>query len=221
MRVIRFLFSAFVLLAAAFTAHGASAVFGDNYVMLNSPQATEPGKKVEVIEFFAYYCPHCNALDQSITAWVKAHGDNIVFKRVHTSVTGEAVPQQRLYYTLESMGKVEEFHSKILYAIHSQRRHLNTDDEIADFMSQQGMDRQKFLDIYRSFSVQAKVNRALKMQESYEIHNWPTIVLDGRFVTSPPIAGSKLATYDENIAQSLMFKVMDELVSQQISERNK
>jgi thiol:disulfide interchange protein DsbA len=213
MRVIRFLFSAFMLFAIACLANGAP-VFGEDYVSLTTPQPTEAGKKVEVIEFFAYYCPHCNALDQSLADWVKAQGDNIVFKRVHTTVTGEPVPQQRLFYTLETMGKLEEFHPKIFYAIHFQKKHLNTGEEILDFVTEHGIDKQNFQAIYNSFSVQSKVSRAVKMQAAYDVHTWPNIVLDGRFVVSPPIAGSKLETYDENVAQNLMLKTMTELVSQ-------
>jgi thiol:disulfide interchange protein DsbA len=221
MRIIRLILSAFVLLVTTGVAHAAAPVKDVDYVMLASPQSTIAGKKVEVIEFFAYYCPHCNALDTPLANWVKAQGDNIVFKRVHTSVTGEEVPQQRLYYTLEAMGKVDEFHSKILFAIHSQRKHLDTEDDIADFIATLGIDRQKFLDAYHSFAVQSKVTRALQMQNSYEIHTWPTIVVDGRFVTAPPIAGAAMDPYNENVAQVMMLKVLDGLVQQQLKERSK
>jgi thiol:disulfide interchange protein DsbA len=220
MRLIRSLFSAFVLFATACAAHGAP-VLGEDYGSLTTAQPTEAGKKVEVIEFFAYYCPHCNALDQSLSTWVKAQGDNVVFKRIHTTITGEPVPQQRLFYTLETMGKLEQLHTKILYAIHIQRKHLDTDEQILDFIAQQGIDKQNFLDVYNSFSVQSKVNRAVKMQAAYDVHTWPTIVLDGRWVLSPPISGAKLDSYDENVAQNLMLKTMDDLVSQLHEARNK
>lgn len=219
MRVLRLLFSAFILLSAA--AYGATPINGQDYGTLNPAQPTESGKKVEVIEFFAYYCPHCNALDPELANWVKTQGDNIVFKRVHTSVTGEPVPQQRLFYALESMGKEEQYHTKILYAIHFLKKHLDDDKEIIDFMVQQGIDRQQFLDVYNSFTVQSKVKRAVQMQEAYDIHTWPTIVLDGRLVTSPPIAGGRLEKYDENTAQDLMLKIMDQLVLKLKDERNK
>jgi thiol:disulfide interchange protein DsbA len=219
MRFIRLLLSAFILIAVTCDAFGALPVIGEGYLPLPTPQATESGKKVEVIEFFAYYCPHCNALDQSLTKWVKSQGDNIVFKRVHTTVTGEPVPQQRLFYTLESMGKLDEFHSKIFDAIHIQRKHLDTDEQILEFVTQQGIDKENFLAIYNSFSVQSKVTRAVKMQTSYGVHTWPTIILDGRYMTSPPIAGSKIVPYDENVAQSLMLITLENLVTQLHKDR--
>jgi thiol:disulfide interchange protein DsbA len=219
MRIVRFVLSVLCLLAFADAGFATPLIEGQDYAVLYPAQTTEPGKKVEVIEFFAYYCPHCNALDQPLADWVKKQGDNIIFKRIHTSVTGDPVPQQRLYYALETMGKEEEFHKKILTAIHFQKLHLDDDDDIIGFMVRQGMDRQKFTDVYRSFAVQSKVNRAIKMQSAYLVNTWPTIVLDGRIATSPPLVGAKLETYDEKVAQNMMLAVMDELVTRLRQDR--
>lgn len=221
MRTIRFLLSALLCMLFAVTAHAQVQMGNGSFGLINPPQSTIPGKKVEVIEFFAYYCPHCNALDASLNEWVRAQGDNIVFKRVQTSITGEAVPQQRLFYTLETMGVEEEYHSKIFNAIHIQKIHLDTDEDIVNFMANHGMDRQKFVDVYRSFSVQSKVQRALQMQSAYGVNTWPTIVFDGRLFTSPPMAGANMATYDESIAQSLMLKNMDQMVAELHQQRDK
>ena len=221
MRVFRSLLSAIAFLTFAFTAQAQTAALGRNYGLINPAQPTEAGKKVEVIEFFAYYCPHCNALDPVLANWVKEQGDNIIFKRVHTSANGEPMPQQKLFYALQAIGKEDEYHSKILLAIHFQHMHLDSDEQIIDFMAKQGMDKQKFTEIYNSFSVQSKVQRAIQMQNSYDVHNWPTIVLDGRLITSPPMAGADMASYNEETAQNMMLKVMDQLVAQLKKERDK
>src|SRR4051794_30722164 len=109
---------------AAFLSLSSASVFaatpqnGAEYLTLPTAQPTEAGNKVEVIEFFAYYCPHCNVFDPLLSAWVKKQGNNIVFKRVHVSSDPRVAPQQRLYYTLEAMGLVEQYHSKVFDAIH-------------------------------------------------------------------------------------------------------
>jgi thiol:disulfide interchange protein DsbA len=223
MRMFRLLFSIVSLFAVVVVAHAITPIDGENYLTLDPAHATEPGKKVEVIEFFAYYCPHCNALDLPLANWVKAQGDNIVFKRVHTTNSGdnEPMPQQRLFYALEAMGKEDEFHQKIMFAIHFQKQRLSSDEDIIDFMVKLGVDRQKFIDVYHSFTVRSKVTNAIQMQASYQIDNWPTIVIDGRFATSPPIAGSHMDTYDEPVAQDLMLSVMEGLVAKLHKERNR
>jgi thiol:disulfide interchange protein DsbA len=224
MRATRYLLTVFTLFFLSLTAYAAvpaGPVMGQDFVPLTPSQPTIAGNKVEVIEFFAYYCPHCYVLDQPLAGWIKAQGDNIAFKRIHTSITGEPVPQQRLYYTLEAMGREEEFHDRILNEIHVQRKRLSTDAEIIAFISEQpGMDKQKFSELYNSFSVESKVNRAIQMQRSYSINTWPTIVLDGGLVTSPPLVGAKMDPYNEIVAQNAMLKVMDALVGQLHRLRN-
>jgi len=223
MRLIRPLLSTLLALMLAFAAGAAVAapLAGKDFVYVDPAQVTEPGNKVEVIEFFAYYCPHCNALDQPLADWVKKQGDNVVFKRVHTTVTGEPVPQQRLFYALQLMGREDEFHGKILSAIHFRRMRLDQDDDIIDFMVRQGLDREKFTALYHSFAVQSKVNQAVQMQANYQARSWPLIVLDGKLATSPPMVGAEMNPYDEKTAQNTMLNVMDELVAQLLQERSK
>ena len=219
MRIIRLLLASLALLCFAVPGYTAS-VQGEDYTLLSPPQPTVSGKKVEVIEFFAYDCPHCYALDRPLTEWAKADADKIVFKRVHVSPNGEPTPQQRLYYTLDAMGKAEEYQSRVLYAMHVQHVRLNTDDDVIDFMVRSGIDRNKFNEIYNSFSVQTKMQRSLQMMSSYQIHSWPTIVIDGKYVTSPALAGSRMPSHEENAANLLMLKVMDNLVDQLAKTRH-
>ena len=75
---------------------------GVDYKTMAKPQLTDAGKKIEVIEFFGYFCPHCNVLDPSLTEWVKKQGDKIVFKRVHVLFDPRLLPIQQTYVTLSS-----------------------------------------------------------------------------------------------------------------------
>ncbi len=187
MRLLRRLSCAAILLACAGLA-GASPTVpkeGAEFATLQDPQPTDSGKKVEVIEFFAYYCPHCYAFEPKLAAWVKKQGDNIVFRRVHVP-RGEAVAaQQRLFFTLESLGMLEQYHDKAFNAMHVDRLPLAQDEQVFDWASRAGIDRARFIDAYRSFGVQAKVRRAQAMMEGYRITHWPMVAIDGRFLTSP------------------------------------
>ena len=110
-----------LLLTAASVSASASPsapVTGVEFLTLPTAQNTDAGQKVEVIEFFAYYCPHCNALQTQLSAWLKKQAPNIVHKRVHIGQGPSANSQQRLYFTLESMGLVEKFQSRVFDAIH-------------------------------------------------------------------------------------------------------
>lgn len=201
------------LFAAAVGATPANPVSGTDYRTLDNPQQTDAGKKIEVIEFFWYACPHCNALDPSLSAWVKKQGDKIAFKRVPIAFRESFVPQQKLYYTLEAMGKLEELHSKIFHAIHGARQSLDTESTIIAFIEKQGIDKKKFADLYNSFGVQTKAGRATQLQQAYRIDGVPTIAIDGRFVTAPSIVGAQLGQQPESILHEATLQVMDGLVA--------
>lgn len=217
--------ASFGLLAMSAGAAGASPASpknGVDFLTLDKAQQTESGKKVEVTEFFWYNCPHCNAFEPALAAWVKKQGDNIAFKRVPVAFNESFVPQQRLYYALEALGKSEELHPKLLNAIHVERQRLDKEGPITDFVVKQGVDKQKFLDMYNSFTIQSKVQRAARMQQDYKIDGVPTIAIDGRFVTSPSIAGAGLVpNQPEPALQAAALQVMDSLVASVRKEHGK
>jgi len=204
-------------LAAAFAAVPAVATepqAGAQYLVLPSVQPTDTGKKVEVIEFFAYYCPHCYAFEPLLHAWVKKQGDNIVFKRVHVPGGASVLPQQRLFYTLDAMGLLDQYHQKVFDAIHQQHVRLSSDEQVFDWVAQNGIDRARFTDTYRSFGIQARLRRAAAMMDAYYVDRWPLVVIDGRFVTSPSHAGASApAGSTEAQQQETALQVMDFLVT--------
>ena len=210
------------LLAMSAGAAPASPKSGVDFLTLDKPQQTESGKKVEVTEFFWYNCPHCNLFEPSLAAWVKKQGDNIAFKRVPVAFNESFVPQQRMYYALEALGKTEELHQKLFNAIHVEHQRLDKEGQITDFVVKQGVDKQKFVDMYNSFTIQAKVQRAARMQQDYKIDGVPTLAIDGRFLTSPSIAGAGLApNQPEPALHAATLQVMDSLVAGVLKQHGK
>lgn len=194
---------------------------GVEYHTLDKPQSIEPGKKVEVTEFFWYSCPHCFALEPSLADWVKKQGDAIVFKRVPVHFRDSFIPQQKMYYALEAMGKSEEMQKKIFNAIHIDRQHLDTEPEILAFMSRQpGIDQKKFADLFNAFGTQAKVRRAQVLQDMYKIDSVPNLAIDGKYMTSPALAGASLGSQPESAQGSAAVQVLDVLVAKARAERN-
>ncbi|HXA47726.1 MAG TPA: thiol:disulfide interchange protein DsbA/DsbL, partial [Burkholderiaceae bacterium] len=143
----------------------ASPVDKVDYLSLETPMATDAGSKIEVTEFFSYSCPHCNAFDPDVAAWVKSKGASIVFKRIPVRIHEGDELLQKLYYTIESMGITEQMHSKIFHAIHVEHVQFSDANKIADFMATQGVDRAKFLNAFDSFSIGPKVQRANQLTE--------------------------------------------------------
>jgi thiol:disulfide interchange protein DsbA len=209
----------FALLAATFAVGTAFASPTDpkndvEYITLAQPQAVQAaGKKVEVIEFFMYHCPHCNALEPQFEQWVKKQGDNIVVRRVHIPSQGASDPEAHLYLTLEALGKVEQMHAKVFKAVHVDRVRLIKDDAIIDWVSKNGIDRATFLNAWNSFGVMTKLRQQSKLVETYKVDGAPTIVIDGKYQTSPAIVYNSVKTSNEPQLFGATLQVMDALVA--------
>jgi thiol:disulfide interchange protein DsbA len=220
MQFVRRFLIALLLLGAAAAAPAQDFKAGRDYLVLPTPQPVDTGKKVEVIYFFHYACPHCNVFEPKVMAWAKKHGDNIVLKRVHVQWREDFIPQQRLYYTLESMGNLEGMHDKVFHAMHVERQRLNRDEVIFDWVAKHGIDRTRFSDTYRSFGVQAKVRRAGTLQQNYVVEMWPNIVIDGKYQTSPSQGSQHIEPQpheDQQVERAL--QIMDMLVARAKAEK--
>ena len=186
---------------------------GVHYQVLPQKLEIPAGKPVEVIEFFAYYCPHCNVFEPLLAEWVKKQGNNIVFKRVHIASGARVLPQQRLFYALDALGLVGQYHTRAFAAMHQQGARFDDDAEVIGWAAKAGIDRARFTDAYNSFGVQARARRAAAMMNEYKIDHWPMVAIDGRFLTSPSMAnpeGSPAQTEIEQ--QQVALQVMDALV---------
>jgi thiol:disulfide interchange protein DsbA len=164
---------------------------GFDYRILPVAQPVEPKGKVEVIEFFWYGCPHCFDFEPELSAWVKRQPKDVVFRRVPVAFRDDFMVHSQLFYALEAMGKGDAMNEKVMYAMHKENKRLMTENEIADWVASQGIDRNTFLATYRSFAVISKARAARQLADAYRIDGVPTIVMQGRYVTSPSIAGTK------------------------------
>ena len=164
---------------------------GEEYLALGKPVPVDsPPGKIEVIEFFWYSCPHCNAFEPQLDAWIKKLPADVVIKRVPVAFRDDFVPQQRLYYTLEAMGKLGELHSKVFQSVHVDRNPTNKEELILGWAEKQGLDRAKFKELYNSFSVSSKARRATQIQDAFQVNGVPSIGVAGRYYTDGDLAGT-------------------------------
>jgi thiol:disulfide interchange protein DsbA len=169
-------------------AQGAPAE-GKDYARLAQPVAMPATGKVEVVEFFGYWCPHCNSFEPAIDAWSRKLPADVSFRRVPVAFSAPQEPYARIYFALEALGQLEALHRKVFAAIHVQRQRLEKDAEITAFVSANGVDAAKFMDAYKGFTVASKFKQARQLADAYRIDGVPTIGIHGRFYTSPSLAG--------------------------------
>jgi len=176
---------------------------GRDYKRVATPVPVADGK-LEVVEFFGYWCPHCNAFEPALDAWVKKLPQQITFRRIPVAFSPGQEPLQRLYYAIEAQGQLEALHRKVFAALHVERKRLNTETEIGSWLQTVGADSAKLLDTMKSFAVATKVRQSKQLADGYQIEGVPTLGIQGRYMTSPSIAGSPeraLAVADQLIAQ--------------------
>ncbi len=145
-------------------------------------------KKVEVIEFFSYACPHCAAFDPTMEAWIKQLPPDVYFHYVPVGFIGPAL--QKMFYALEEIGQREALHRKVFAALHVEHKRLNTESEITAFLVANGVDGGKYSDAYKSFSVNTKLTRGQQLVNAYKVDSVPMIGVQGRYTTSPAQTGT-------------------------------
>lgn len=176
--------TATLALPSAF-AQAAAFKEGADYLKLGRPAPVDaPAGKVEVVEFFGYWCPHCASFEPTFHAWTKKVPAHVVVRRSPVAFRDDTVPLQRLYFAIEAMGRIDDLHGKVFTAIHGERQRLNTAEQITEWVVKQGMDKEKFLGFYNSFGVAGKVQRAKQLSEAYQIDGVPSLGVAGQYYTS-------------------------------------
>lgn len=173
-----------------------------DYRVIQPAQATDAGNKIEVTEFFYYGCPHCFELESALKTWLKKKPKDVEFRQQPAVFRDTWVPLTRTFYALESMGLLDEMHEKVYQAIHDDGLGLSDEGMMTKWVGQQGVDPRKFSEAYRSFAVQNKTQRAIQITRDYQVRGTPSIVVAGKYVTSPAMTG--------NVDK--FFQVVDELI---------
>jgi thiol:disulfide interchange protein DsbA len=209
--------AAIAAMLLALSAAGASAQaqsvpqLSREYLRLDPPIPVANKDKIEIIEFFYYGCPICYELQPSLSRWLFKAPDFINVRRVPAVSTENWENFAKLFYSLEAIGDLPRLHWPIYDNFHFDGVKLNEEAVMTDWVSRNGVNRQKFIDTYRSPEVKAKVNTAREMLKTYDIKGVPTIVVDGKFVTSARMAGGTAE----------MMKVVEQLVELARKERAK
>jgi thiol:disulfide interchange protein DsbA len=183
---------AFAVATLGLVAGGAHAQLraGQEYTLLNPPQPTEGGGKVEVIEFFSYACGHCYKLDPFLQSWAKKLPADVTFKRVPGVGSSAWTQLGLLYYSLEAMGKLDALHEKAFDAMHKEGVNLAAPKVREQWLAKNGVDPTQYAAVEKSFSVQSKLSRAMQLMGAYKVDGVPMVVVNGKYVTSTSHVGT-------------------------------
>jgi thiol:disulfide interchange protein DsbA len=207
----RVMLAAIAALALTSGSAAAQLTEGKNYVRIANPQPVETGKRIEVIEFFSYGCPHCAELEQYLDPWLAKLPQDVAFRRVPVMFQPRWVPLAKIYYTLDALGAESKLSPDVFKAIHGTGTALWEDKAFYDWAASKGLDRKKVEDVFKSFAINGKMNRAKQLAQEYNIQAVPTVIVDGKFVTSSDRVGTHAA----------LPAAIDELIAKARAERPK
>ncbi len=189
----KFLATLFLLFSTHVFAEAPAEPFqqGKDYDVTVQAIPTEKPAKIEVTELFWYGCPHCYHMEPVISAWVKKLPADVYFKRVPGLPRADWAPMAKAYYAMETLGVLQKLHTPLFDAIHKTRT-LNPTDEAATIVwitNQSGLDKAKVEEAFKSFSMNTKLNRAAQFFRASGATGVPSIIIDGKYITSSTMAG--------------------------------
>lgn len=199
-------------LACALLLAGASLaqpVAGRDYLVLDPPRSATTENRIEVVEFFYYGCPICYEAQPNIAHWLTKAGGDVTLRRVPAVSRESWEPFARSFYTLEAMGELARLHWPVFDNFHFDGKDLKDEVAMFEWVARNGLDVEKFKQIWRSAATTEKLDAARKLLETYKISGVPSMVVDGKYVTSSRMAGDTKE----------MMNVVDVLVTRARQER--
>jgi thiol:disulfide interchange protein DsbA len=155
-----------------------------------APQPVPPGERIEVIEFFWYGCPYCFQLEPFLEGWLKRKPPDVDFRRAPAVFRQSWLAHARLFHVLDSLGELARLHPAVYHAIHVDRQKLIDAEETAEWAASKGIDRSRFIAAYNAPEMDRKVEQSVADTRRYDIKGTPSVVVDGRYVTSTGMSES-------------------------------
>lgn len=173
-----------------------------NYFLVEPPQPTASGSKVEVLEVFSYACIHCAHFQPVADKLKKDLPSYAEYSYMPAIFNPQWEPYARAFYTAQSMGVLDKTHNAMFEAIHTEKKPLGDINSLAAWYANYGVDPSKFIAASTSFEVESKMARSLSMVPKYGIDGTPSIIIDGKFRLSRTSAGS-----DEDMMELVKYLV--------------
>ena len=172
---------------------------GPDYYELNPPQPVETTGKIEVLEFFWYGCIHCYNLEPKLETWLKTLPKDVEFRRVPAVFNERWGHDASIFYAFEALGLLDKVHRPFFDAIHRDRLRTDNWPSLSAWLEKQGVDVKKFEATVKSFGVQSKTKRAIRLTTAYKIDGTPAMAVHGRYTV--PSSDAMLGIVNQLVTQ--------------------
>lgn len=141
----------------------AGLVEGQNYTVLANPIPQQQAGKVEVLEFFGYFCPHCAHLEPVLSKHAKSFKDDMYLRTEHVVWQKEMLTLARLAAAVDmaAADSKDVANSHIFDAMVNQKIKLQEPEVLKKWLGEQtAFDGKKVLAAYESPESQARRQNA-------------------------------------------------------------
>lgn len=184
---------------------------GRDYQVLAQPQPASGGERIEVLEFFYYGCPVCYEAEPYVSRWLLKAGPSVEMHRVPAVFTESSDSFARTFYALSALGQIARLHWPIYDNHHFDGKQLDVEKNIVEWVSHNGVDHDRFVELWHSPQIAAQVAAAKAALVTYDVRAVPTFVVDGKYLTTSRMTG--------NVKN--MMEAVDYLVERAAAERKK
>jgi thiol:disulfide interchange protein DsbA len=170
---------------------GHGLIPGTSYSELAEPQGVEaaPGT-VEVIEFLWYDCQTCFVVEPALERWAQGRAGDITLRRLPAMIGGHMAYYARAFFAAEALGIHDRIHLPLYNALHRHGRALDREEELAAFFAEHGVDRARFLSVFRSSAVAGRVRGAQNASRRYELIGAPSFIVNGKYRVDASMAAN-------------------------------
>lgn len=187
----------------AWTAPLEKAVPGTDYALIKDGKPYQPlNGKVEVVEVFAYWCPHCAHFAPALDAWKSTAPKNV-------RVTYLPLPQDsndafaRGFFAASDAGALGRTHQALFKAVHEQGTVAKNPsiDELAGWYSGQTLDSKRITAAMNAPAMAPRLQRARQFAMDSGLEGTPTLIVNGKYRILGGTPEQQLHNVDKLVAE--------------------
>jgi len=155
---------------------------GVHYFKIEQAAGDTVSGTVEVTELFSYACSHCNTFEPYMQSWNKSKPEYIKLNRLPVAFGRRAWElMARGYMAAEMMGIADKSHVAMMDAIWKERKQFRSLDELADFYSGFGVEKDAFIAHFKSFAADSKMRKGQRDVQLFGIKGTPSLVVNRKY----------------------------------------
>lgn len=155
---------------------------GKDYEVLSRPLQQIQKDKIEVAEFFGYFCVHCYRLNPVLFKYAKSWASDTYLRPIHVVWSDDMMGLAKVAAAVNASGLKYQADSAVFEAVYVQKLNLSDANTFKQWASKQtAFDGKKLILAYQSVTNQSQAKQMANLTEQLQIEGTPTIIVGGKY----------------------------------------